>query len=73
MQADSVILNPIASPLDTLQDWENYKTCLRFAGNCSRLVCFTLCLASVYRHDLNVEIPSVQALASRDRSSFRND
>lgn len=36
--------------------------------NHSRPACF-YCLVSVYGHDLNVEMPRVEALASRDRSS----
>lgn len=34
------------------------------------LFVLTICPVSVYGHDLNVEMPSVQAFASRDRSSL---
>lgn len=64
------IPKPFSSSTGHITRLENYKTCVGLLGNHSRPVCFTLCLVSVYGHDLNVEMPSVQALASGDRSSL---
>lgn len=56
--------------MDTLHGWKTIKHFWVCWEITSALFVLLSSLVSVYGHDLNVEMPSVQALASRDISSL---